>query len=516
MKEAGAGDLMKRYIEEMIKEYTSRPLSPWHMPGHKRKALFGGFWDDAFSRDLTEVPGTDDYHHPEGAIRRSQAAAAKVYGTAYSHYLVGGTTAGILAGILALTVIFREKRGEDSAGKDDEHPVFLVAGNVHRSVHHALRLASADAACLEPEGDPYYGPVLTGEVERVLERLKRSGDQSRVAGCVITSPTYGGAISPLKEIHRILEREGIPLFVDEAHGAHLPFIPELSEYSGIAAGAELVVQSLHKTLPALTQTGIIHVGHAVRSEREKETPEQEASDKKALEEEASEKKVPDLETLETELTRQLAVVQSSSPSYLLLASAEQAVAWADDAGEDFSEYYRRVQRFRKELRDDLSSASAGIILEEFPRIQDPTRIFLRFISSKEGGPGQAVSVARIADHLENDDGIVVELAGAGELILISTALDREEDFDRLREALKRVAERLNAGEFEDGTFGENAGTQKWDNRKATAPKPGDTVKRDIYVYPPGILILGEGDTVTEESASRISRELAAGRIVRGL
>jgi len=470
---------VKKYINEMIKEYTNRPLSPWHMPGHKRKPHFGGFWDETFSRDLTEVPGTDDYHHPEGAIRDSQAAAAEVYGTAYSHYLVGGTTAGILAGILALSELYREKKGN---GLATERPIFLVAGNVHRSVHHALRLAGADVINLEPKEDPYYGAVMEDEVKCVLDRLEVQGEISRVAGCVITSPSYGGAISPIKEIHDLLKKEGIPLFVDEAHGAHFPFIPELSEYSGICAGAELVVQSLHKTLPALTQTGIIHVGQTGM-------PGQ-------------------VEILERELTRQLSVVQSSSPSYLLLASAEQAVAWADEHREEFAVYDQRVHAFRERLRDILSVGNR-FILTDFSRKQDPTRIFLRIIS------GPPVSMSRIADHLEKEEGIVAELAGKDELILISTVADQDADFEKLLAALKRVSEKLNSGEFADAGNGDGE-NRNLQNAKVSVPKPGEVAKRDIYSYPPGILILREGDPVTEEAASRIAGELSAGRTVRGL
>ena len=592
---------MKKYIEEMTKDYTSRPLSPWHMPGHKRKPLYGGFWDDAFSRDLTEVPGTDDYHHPEGAIRDSQVAAAEVYKAAYSHYLVGGSTAGILAGILALTEIYRDKeketpraeifrdnrdemKGEAGAeifrdnrdemreeagteifrknkrtgpmGENTERPIFLVAGNVHRSVHHALRFAAADAVTLEPEGDFYYGPIIPEEVEKVLARLKANGEISRVAGCVITSPTYGGAISPLAEIHEILGKEGIPLLVDEAHGAHLPFIPELSEYSGIVAGAELVVQSLHKTLPALTQTGIIHVGKSGLCNREdksnKENPDKENPDKENPDNENSDKENPDkenpdkkdmgelteqkctsdeksvfLQTLERKLTHQLSVVQSSSPSYLLLASAEQAVAWADEHREEFDAYHQRVLVFRERMREVLSTENR-IILTDLPWKQDPTRLFLRIISEENeddpglygnGGkavhPHPAVSVSRIAEYLEKEEGIVVELAGKDELILISTVADRDEDFERLLTALKCVAEKLNSGEFTDMGGGEDE-KQGGQNSGASILKPGETAKCDIYVYPPGILIVREGDSVTEEMVLRINEELAAGRTVRGL
>ena len=105
-------------IRTMLETYTGRTLTPLHMPGHKRKPLFGGMWDDVFRLDVTEVPGTDDLHHAAGPILESQKAAAEIYGAAYSHYLVGGSTAGILASVLALTELYKK----DHADK----PVFLV------------------------------------------------------------------------------------------------------------------------------------------------------------------------------------------------------------------------------------------------------------------------------------------------------------------------------------------------------------------------------------------------------
>ena len=452
---------MERKISDMLECYTARGLAPWHMPGHKRKAVLGGFWDDLFERDVTEVPGTDDYHHPEGAILESQQQAAEVYGVAYSHYLVGGSTAGILAGVLALAELWRE-----SAEQKEELPVFLVAGNVHRSVWNALRLAGAAGVVLKPETDPYYGPILPETVESVLEEL-REGNR-RIAGCVITSPTYGGTISCLKEIHDILKKEGIPLFVDEAHGAHLCFCDALREHSAVTAGAELVVQSLHKTMPALTQTGILHVNGDASDER--------------------------TERFNRVLKEKLAVVQSSSPSYLLLSSAEQAVAWGDEHRADFGPYLERLAVFRNRLRENLQVME----LADFAPIQDPTRVFLR-------APGGT------AEWLERETGVVVELAGSREMILISTIMDEEDDLEHLYEALIRADAWLKEAQMSavSAALDRSAAPQ-------TAVTLGETAPEDIYVYPPGVLILKKGDRVTEEARRKIEEERAAGRKVYGV
>ncbi|MBR3537457.1 MAG: hypothetical protein IKN79_00095 [Eubacterium sp.] len=576
---------MKQYISEMLDAYTGRSLSPWHMPGHKRKPVLGGMWDTLFARDVTEVPGTDDYHHPEEAILRSQQEAAAVYGAAYSHYLVNGSTAGILAGVLALAELHKEKY--------DNTPVFLVAKNVHRSVHHALRLAGAECVELSPSEDPDYGPILPEEVESALKSFALSPGPSRqiqsqktqsfqddpssfrctghskgvpglqddsssfrhpegsllsqkIAGCILTSPTYAGAVSPLREIHILLQNEGIPLLVDEAHGAHFPFMEELKNAGGIACGAELVVQSLHKTLPALTQTAILHVnGYG-----------------------------EEVQKLNAEVKRQLAVVQSSSPSYILLSSAEAAVAWAAESGRKFDNYTARLLAFRRRLADSLKCIS----LANYPVLQDPTRITLRLQDGlsafkqktrnrrqesgsnvhwqcqapDNGGPVQCqtpdsnetekVSFTgdtasfptglRAAAWLEEHWGIVAELAGSRELILISTVADTEEDLNRLYHALTELDRLCRSGndfsQYSDinasNTFilqDDRAEDQSQPSFKCadpsgiSLPRVGMTAEQDIYAYPPGILLIRKGEPITADAIQHIHEELRAGRKIKG-
>ncbi len=454
----------------MLDEYLSRPLSPWHMPGHKRKALTGEMWDTLFSRDVTEVPGTDDYHHPAGPILLSQREAAAVYGTAFSHYLVGGSTAGILASVLALTELYKK----DHADK----PVFLVGKNSHRSVFHSLRLSGGDYVLLDPSGDPDYGPVLPAEVNKHLEE-RTASSLPPFAGCIITSPTYAGAVSPLREIHDILKMKGIPLLVDEAHGAHLPFIKALKGWSAVSSGAELIVQSLHKTLPALTQTGILHVN---------------ASGKLKV-------------VLNDLIKEQLSVVQSSSPSYILLSSAEAAVAWASGSEEEFNAYMERLLSFRKKLKASMTRFS----LMEYPVFQDPTRITLCLSPEALMKTGCARdTMKRTAEWLENNTGVVIEAFGPEEMILISTVSDSGEDLDHLLQALIRL-DKESVGTVPGDSFFREA--KKESPRTVPTDSPA---KRDIYVYPPGIPIVRKGEIITKEALDRINKELSAGKEVRGI
>ena len=519
-------------IRKMLEEYTGRELKPWHMPGHKRKPVFPGMWSEMFRRDVTEVPGTDDLHHATGAIRRSQEAAAEAVGAAYSHYLVGGSTAGILAAVSALTKLWRE--GREITG---ESPIFLVGANCHKSVWNGLRLVGAKTLLLEPSGDPVYGSVLA---DRLLSVLSEDVDDTgMVAGCILTSPTYAGAISPLGELHAVLQVYGIPMIVDEAHGAHLPFCSELEQESGVACGAEYVIQSLHKTLPALTQTAVLYVGGR-RDEDDFEFTETDGYTPEILEEVIGE---------------ELAVFQSSSPSYLLMLSAEQAVSWAERNRDRFDSYIERMRSFREELARDLKQLE----LAELPGVQDPSRLMLRVKEKdrQEGKDEAALTTGTgMAKWLEEECGIVAELSGSRELILISTVCDEEADLDELKEALlkldravKRERDRVRRSRAgrkkreekhreekrpsgEENSSGEGnhpsetshpAGKIE-DPREEGAvsasvqvlPQVGDFVQRDIYVYPPGVPILRSGERVTEAARKRLEEEQAAGRRIYGL
>ena len=508
---------MKRLneIKRMLEEYTGRDLSPWHMPGHKRKPVFPGFWEELFRRDVTEVPGTDDLHHASGAIQRSQEEAAEAYGAAFSHYLVGGSTAGILASIGAATELWRENR------ETGETPTFLVAANCHKSVWNGLRLVGAKIIQVMPAEDPVYGPVLTDDLLRVLS--EEVEDSEQVAGCILTSPTYAGVISPLGELHAVLEVYGIPMIVDEAHGAHLPFCGEPELESGVGCGAEYVIQSLHKTLPALTQTAILHVNG-------------------------------DEETDEV-VTEQLAVFESSSPSYILMLSAEQAVAWADGHREEFINYPDRMREFREALSRELKHLEPVSL----PGNQDPSRLMLQAAGTTEI-PGESPSLLTgtgMAAWLEQETGIVAELAGSRELILLSSVCDEEEDLQRLKDALLRLdreigkAKRKRSGRKgrkndrtdrqvirqesrevqeiqeaqEDPEIQETSASEDDPTEVLKGPGPverapllrvGDFVQRDIYVYPPGVPILRSGERVTESALKRLEEERAAGRRIYGL
>lgn len=282
-------------LAELLKEHDERGVVPFHMPGHKRGAydfLFG-----AQKIDITEIDGFDNLHDASGVILDAEKRASKLYGTICSRFLVGGSTAGVLASIRALT-----KEGDK----------VLVARNCHKSVYNAVELCRLVPVYVEPTYFEEYGFYGSVSPESVKEAFEKDEDIKLV---VITSPTYEGIISDIKSIADICHERGALLFVDEAHGAHLGLCKGF-EKSARQLGADVVVNSLHKTLPSLTQTAILHV----------------CTDRADIK----------------RIDKNLAVFQSSSPSYVLMASIDGCVRFLQNyASEAMGEWSKNLDAVRK-------------------------------------------------------------------------------------------------------------------------------------------------------------------------
>jgi arginine decarboxylase len=257
---------------------AARPHAPFYAPGHKRgqgspaalRQLFGAA---VFRADLPELPELDNLFAPVGPIAQAQALAADAFGAEQSWFLANGSTCGIEAAVLA------QCRPGDK---------IIVPRNAHRSVVSALILSGAMPVWVQPEYDPAWDLVQGVRPEAIAEALAAHPDSRAV---LLVSPTYHGICSDIGAIAALTHAHGLPLLVDEAHGPHFCFHPELPQ-AALAAGADLVVQSTHKVLSALTQASMLHVqgNHICRSQ----------------------------------LQRSLALTQSTSPSYLLLASLDAA------------------------------------------------------------------------------------------------------------------------------------------------------------------------------------------------
>lgn len=570
---------MKKYICEGLAEYLAKDMAPWHMPGHKRKnciernieaeeAIIDGEKFEnvhnhnhiaealglAYMMDVTEVSGTDDLHHPEEMILSSQQELAKVYGTEASYYMVNGSTGGILAAVGAVADQARGRLQNQSTGQaepeaqnqltgqDSSNQQIIIARNCHKSVFNAVTLFDLEPIYVEPEyvriKKSAEGTLTRGNglaSQQVSENIDDSGSRSHIPGgitpqqvaamveahpdvaaVVITSPTYEGIVSDVAGIKKVLEPYNIPLIVDEAHGAHLPFIEQLPE-SAVSCGGDIVVQSLHKTLPALTQTAILHVNNPQFIDGVK---------------------------------KYLSVFMSSSPSYVMLCSMESAVATVEEMARSergFEEYISNLKEFRAkcgsltnlsllQIADDATVNDETEVTNEITigekklvanqsldddkkwkddsentlcssYTQDISRLV--FMVNKED---TFITGQQLQDVLRQCGGVETEMSGVDYVVLISTFADTGEDFEKLYKALRLVDEMIGANQV--GVCGdpnaENADIE------ALRDLVGTKATTNIYVYPPGSYIVAAGETITQVAVDALVELAESGKRIYGI
>lgn len=289
---------MKNLYEELI-AYSESDFYGFHMPGHKRNLNLTGC-NLPYQIDITEIEGFDDLHHADGILKEAQERAARLYKADETNFLINGSTAGILGGIMGCT-----QKGDK----------ILISRNCHKSAYHAIFLNELKPVYLYPK---FYremgwnGPIEEYDVEQAL---KQDPD---IRAIMITSPTYDGVVSDVEGIARMAHRWGIPLIVDEAHGAHFGFHPYFPDNSNVL-GADVVIHSLHKTLPALTQTALLHMNGKLADRNQ--------------------------------IRQYLRMFQTSSPSYVLMASIVVCMEILWKNGEElFETYVAQLEETRKKLR----------------------------------------------------------------------------------------------------------------------------------------------------------------------
>ena len=227
------------HLFDKLERYGNSDIYPYHMPGHKRQ-VFGELPKEFFQRDITEIDGFDNLHQPEGILLELQDRAAALCGAEESFYLVNGSTGGILSAVSAAVPFGGH---------------ILMTRNCHKSAYHAAYLRKLKISYLYPDVLQDYDIYEAVTPDQVCLALEKEKDIDAV---LVVSPTYEGRIANIREIAAVVHEKGIPLIVDEAHGAHLGLNTLIHENS-CRAGADIVIQSTHKTLPALTQTALLHV-----------------------------------------------------------------------------------------------------------------------------------------------------------------------------------------------------------------------------------------------------------------
>jgi len=391
-------------LEKYFQHYNEKNLLPLHMPGHQRKRDMGTALPYAY--DYTEVEELDNLHTPEGILQEAMNRTAAYYGCSDCFYLVNGSSSGLQAGIFTLL---------------EEGDEVVVARNCHRSVFYALSLRKAKIHFLLPEfweDFSCFGSVSLKEVERLLREFPKS------KALIFTSPSYEGVVSDVEGIARLCHENGLSLLVDEAHGAH--FSPKRGTSfpeSAICLGADLVVQSPHKTLCSLTQSAWI-LGNGERYSREK-------------------------------LSFYLSVFQTTSPSYPLMLSLEKATTLLEREGEALFSHWKEVMESFREKTRTLSYFTFLWEKEEACFAMDFTKIFLRAVGIPKLRLGKD-----LAKLLREDYGIESEMHSGEHLLLMTGPFISKEDLERLFQALKDIERRF--GENREKELGE--GRQGGDER----------------------------------------------------
>ena len=433
---------------------------PFHMPGHKRNTLLTGN-DFPYERDITEISGSDNLHDMSGVILDECNRASRLWGAAKAHLLVNGSTSGLLAAIRALA-------GHDRA--------VVVARNCHKSVYNGIDLCRLKPTYLYPKMDldtGICGSITPAQVDAAL------ADTPDAKLVIVTSPTYEGVISDIAGIARVVHARGASLLVDAAHGAHLG-IGEMQAHP-ITLGADVAICSLHKTLPAPTQTALALVG--------KTCPNAAA------------------------FAAQLAVFQTSSPSYILMEQSARCIHLLEQQGEVLiAAWMQRIRAFEREVAHLKH-------LRLYFRGEQPACVYA-YDQGKLviGTRGTNLTGHALAEALRNDYNIEIEMAASDYIIAMTSLADSDTGFARLARALCEIDARIEAGPLTSiRAFPQlhtvYAPCQAADIPQLSVPTEqadGWVAAEYVWAYPPGIPLVVPGEMITDELLESLAQMQASG------
>lgn len=445
-------------LPEILGEYAALDAARFHMPGHKGQGL-GGYWCGELGKwDITELSFSDNLQSPESAIFKAQQNCAKVYGARASFFLVNGSTAAVHAMLLSL-------------GKEEK---LLLSRDCHKSAVTGVALAGIETSYILPEYDEKYGMWGMVSPQRLDEQLVRTG----ATAVLITSPNYYGLCADIPAISAVCHARGALLLVDSAHGAHFPFSDALPE--ALAGYADLWGHSQHKTMNALTQSATLHVGNC--------------------------------RVLPETVQRVLCMIQTTSPSYLLMSSLD----WSIYSGgkQDWTKQARRCETFRKKL-----SALPGIstLADDVAGTGERDKTRLVIDVTARGLTGYAA-----AELLEQKN-IFVEMADLSRLVCITSPEDDPAWYDRLYDAVRRLPYGEPMAVRQRSDF--FAVPVRMSIRDAAfssmelvpfATAAGRVAGEAIGVYPPGIALCMPGEEITREVVQTLSGERERGAHLFGI
>ena len=437
-------------LYDKLLAYQKQKTSPFHMPGHMGQALFAPHLP--WQLDITEIHGFDNLHAPQGILRDAQNRAAALWGSEHAYFITNGSTGGILAGIYAAI---------------NPGDAVLVAANCHKSVYHAIELLNLQPVFLNPPQVGHAGIAGSISPGTVADAIQA---HPNIGLCVITSPTYEGIGSDVGAIAQVLHEKNIPLFVDEAHGAHWGLSKHFPQ-SAITQGADLVTHSLHKTLPSLTQTAVLHQSGG------RVDP--------------------------VHVQHALSMFGSSSPSYPMLASIDGCVNFlAQDGGQALDNWHVQIEDFYQNAHK-ISPFSLLTQGRDLTHIHSHDRGKLTIFTSETSFTGKA-----LMETLRRDYNIELEMGGASYALAMTSLATRGEDFFHLAQALEKIGRKTVA-------LGTPAFFPTWPAayppvmppQEATRANSSPKAVRDalghisagyVWLFPPGVPLCLPGTKITKE------------------
>ena len=507
------------------------------------------FWNGVYAHDFTEAKDLDDMHEPEMFIADSIAEMKKVYGTFATYMLVNGSTSGLMTAIHAtchrgdvilaarnchkavynaicmlelepeyIVPDYVDMRWRCGVNQNGEQPITDgmtdVSGESNRETREKMAASSEvnheteERAAVNGEDDrevsertDILGDISPDKLELALKELVADGRKPRAV--IITSPTYEGVISDIRTIAGIVHRYGIYLIVDEAQGAHLNFME--GHETAMQQGADIVIESLHKTMPALTQTSLLHVMNPELDER---------------------------------VRRYLQIFQSSSPSYIFMQSMEKAVAFGANNRDEFARYGRRLEIFAEKC-DSLRNIRLfrpGVNVSKNDEGCSACKVFdhdegrLVFVvrPGTVDESGQKFTGVMLAEILADRYGLIVEMASVSYVICISSVVDSADSYDILFNAVAEIdgnlgyePDKTDLKELDiiSGRRSAMPPGTAWDRPVESVPIEGAAGKVSgafVYAYPPGIPVLAPGEVVDRQAVNGIKSMIDSGLNVAGV
>ena len=491
--------MKKKGLYEKLIEYSANGRYPFHMPGHKRNGKFFKCNNneigkncvdknyinqnsiDPYDIDITEIDGFDNLHDAKGVIKEAQSHISDYLNTKESFFLVNGSTCGILSAIWSVCNIGDE---------------IIVARNCHKAVYNAIMDRNLHAHYLVPDYDKelnIWGGINPKNVEEIVENAPNA------KAVVITSPTYEGVISDIKKIAEIVHKNNMVLIVDEAHGAHLKWFKSLGS-PAYECGADIVIESVHKTLPGLTQTGILHVN----------------SDRVDVD----------------KIKKGLSIYESSSPSYILMASIEKA----------YSDLINDGERRAKELLTKLDILRKNVNKSENFRIIDNNIIGKNSVYGLDLTKvtvicnNSSVNGEMLASILREKYNMEVEMVYTNYVLVYTTISDNLDVLDELEKALLEIdqnnvpkvnesndfgMEKTVSGEFDlpelpQAEMSIYEACTKEQETVSLAKSVGRILGDYVMVYPPGAPVIVPGEVMDQGTLDRINDYIINGLDVIGI